>query len=314
MGAMEERFTTSDVSSRAAVLVARSVGFASRAWGQKGLGTMYQALGRLPVVGGARCTARIAPDTRFATPVFDPYWGPTILGGRPFEPELGYLLRRLAGAGATFLDCGANFGYWSVIASGPEFDFRHTVAIEPNPSTFARLVENARLNGDRFRCVQRAVCNRTGDTVRLTWSDQHAVSYVDERGQAAGVDVQTITLDDLVTELGWDHDPCFVLKIDVEGQEEKTIEGAARLRREHEHLMIVEDFPTKRDLWVVQAVPPLGYELFYVSRRGTCHRVRTSEDVHRLAALDGKSARSCNFVATRPAGAMHDRMAAWARD
>jgi len=34
--------------------MARSIGFASRAWGQKGLGTMFQYLGRLPVVGAER--------------------------------------------------------------------------------------------------------------------------------------------------------------------------------------------------------------------------------------------------------------------
>lgn len=91
--------------------VARSIGRLSRLWGQWGLGTIYKHVGRLPGLSGARCTVEILPGSFFETGVFEPYWAPTVMGGRAYEPELVHALERMAPLGPTFIDCGANFGY-----------------------------------------------------------------------------------------------------------------------------------------------------------------------------------------------------------
>lgn len=45
------------------------------------------------------------------------------------------------------VDCGANFGYWSVLASSQPFGRQAALAIETSPKNAERLEVNARLTG-----------------------------------------------------------------------------------------------------------------------------------------------------------------------
>ena len=48
----------------------------------------------------------------------DGYWTRLLVTGCVYEPEIGFMLNLLlTKSDAYFLDCGANIGYWSVIAS-----------------------------------------------------------------------------------------------------------------------------------------------------------------------------------------------------
>lgn len=133
-----------ELGSSAALRVAKAIGFTSRAWGQVGLGTIFKAIGRVPALESMRCCVEFEQGSFFETKIFEPYWGPTVVGGRPYEPELAASLRAFAGVDATFVDGGANYGYWSIIATGRNVAFRRAVAIEPNPSTFAHLASTLR--------------------------------------------------------------------------------------------------------------------------------------------------------------------------
>ena len=50
----------------------------------------------------------------------------------------------------TLLDCGANYGYWSVLVSSKPFGSHKAIAIEPSGQNYPKLANNARVNGNRF--------------------------------------------------------------------------------------------------------------------------------------------------------------------
>ena len=294
-----------------ALQIGRGIGRASKAWGQTGLGTLFKWVGRLPVLSDATCDVEFSPGNFFRTAVFEPYWGPTIVGGRPYEPELLAMLRELRDSRATFIDCGANFGYWSIVATGREIGFRRAVAIEANPPTYEHLVANAEANNRRFECVHRAVTDTDGGTVTLGHTEHHAIAHISRDGVGSGVTVQSTTLDAVLTSLSWVDDQPIVLKIDVEGHEPEAIAGAAALRARTDHVIIFEDF-ARADLPTARFMAKESYRLAYVMRDGSCRWLASVEDARRHIKADGKLTRPLNFLAVKRGGALEKRVDAWA--
>lgn len=155
-------------------------------------------------------------------------------GLHEFE-DMGFLLHYLR-ADDVFVDVGANVGSYTVLA-GAAVGAR-CFAFEPVPETFARLVDNARLNhlDDRARCVNVGVGAEDGE---LWFSgDLDTVNHVLAAGEtsAQAVKVKVASLDSL---LGGES-PALI-KIDVEGFETPVLDGAqAVLKRPSLHAVIME--------------------------------------------------------------------------
>lgn len=83
---------------------------------------------------------RIGPDSGIAMSSAL-YWG----GLDAFEPSTSRTLRFFFSRVANFVDVGANYGFYSLLAAhwNPNV---HVTAFEPVPQIFARLEENIRLN------------------------------------------------------------------------------------------------------------------------------------------------------------------------
>lgn len=73
------------------------------------------------------------------------------------EEEIKSLLWNVVDVKCTFIDCGANFGYWSVLVSSEPFGKQTALAIEASPIIALRLEVNAKLNHSRFRCLNAAI-------------------------------------------------------------------------------------------------------------------------------------------------------------
>jgi FkbM family methyltransferase len=63
-----------------------------------------------------------------------------------YEPRVTSVLQRLLKPGDTFVDVGAHFGYFSLLASQLVGATGHVVAIEAMPSTYLRLADNIAKN------------------------------------------------------------------------------------------------------------------------------------------------------------------------
>ena len=74
-----------------------------------------------------------------------------------YENELELLFQDSADVDYTLLDCGANYGYWSVLVSSKPFGSHKAIAIEPSGQNFPKLANNAKINGNRFEAMKCAI-------------------------------------------------------------------------------------------------------------------------------------------------------------
>lgn len=163
------------------------------------------------------------PDSsRFRISLADGYWAKLLVGG-VYEPDVEDLMVPLLVPGTTFVDCGANMGYWSVRAAKRGCD---VISIEPHPAQHDRLEHHLGLNGATARTVRAAVLDRDGQTVSFYAEGMHhANSSVMATGSSVSpISVPSVTVDALLGSV----DSPVVVKLDVEGVEDKALAGARR--------------------------------------------------------------------------------------
>lgn len=300
-------------SLRGAVLVRLGMfaGRVSRAWGQRALGTFFATLDRVGASRGERCRVEFIPGKWFELEVCEPYWAPTIIGGRPYERELGHILDRLKHHRAAFVDGGANYGYWSLVASSEALGYAPVIAIEANPKTYARLARNSELNGGTITTFNNALSDRTGESIRIHVSEFHAVSHVEQVAEAGTVvDVPTITVDDAIERAGASRHEAFVIKLDVEGWELPTLRGCRRVREAHDCAIIFEDWPDK-GLPIVAHLLSEGDSVFYIRQDASCLAVTDVASGQRAVRGDSRRDHGANFVAVNRKDALLSTFAKW---
>ncbi|MFT8345450.1 MAG: FkbM family methyltransferase [Gluconobacter oxydans] len=168
--------------------------------------------------------------------------------------ELKWLRRHLP-KGGTFVDVGANMGFFSLYAAQRE---AHVIAIEPNPVLFERLATNMRLNGMRADLLRVAVGNQEGSGQLVQVNRDFGGGRI---GAGYGASVRIRPLLDILQ--ACDVTVVHILKIDIEGYEDRALlpffrEAPAALWPDH---IIMED--TEHDRWAQDVFPVLrryGYE------------------------------------------------------
>jgi FkbM family methyltransferase len=180
---------------------------------------------------------KLNPDATFVFPYGDGYWSKLLERSFRYEIELDLLFADSAGVDYTLVDCGANYGYWSILVSSAPFGAHRALAIEPSAKNFAVLSHNARVNGDRFVVMKSAVGAARG-TARLSGSKHEALSIAG--GGADGEEVPVIRLDDLLDDGHLAPGGKYLVKLDVEGVEIDAIRGGERLLREDTAILCEE--------------------------------------------------------------------------
>jgi FkbM family methyltransferase len=157
-----------------------------------------------------------------------------------YEPITTGLIRELVGGADTFVDVGANIGFYSLVASvcHPRLN---VIAFEPNPKNFRLLRANAEANRlDRLVCEPAALSDSEGTAaLYLSPSDMSASLESDfESRPSQAIEVRRTTLDDyLATRPAPGR---LVLKVDVEGHESAVMEGAEQTIAKHRPDIILE--------------------------------------------------------------------------
>lgn len=139
--------------------------------------------------------------------------------------------------GDAFLDVGANVGTYTVLASGVAR--ARTLALEPIPATFERLLRNLRLNdllsSVEPRCLAVGATNGSVCFTAGRDTTNRAMSLLPFPSQEPTVEVPLTSLDLLLQDV--DFTP-LVWKVDVEGYEPEVLRGAAAALQ-HPHLRAV---------------------------------------------------------------------------
>jgi FkbM family methyltransferase len=169
---------------------------------------------------------KLNSDAVFEFPYGDGYWSKLLNRSYQYEDELEVLFRDSVDVDYTFIDCGANYGYWSVLVSSKPFGAHNAIAIEPSGQNFPKLANNARINGDRFEAMKCAIGSGRG-TARLSGTKHEAFSIAGS--QSGGEEVPVIALDNLIDDGKVSANGKFLIKLDVEGVEIDAIRGGSRL-------------------------------------------------------------------------------------
>jgi FkbM family methyltransferase len=155
---------------------------------------------------------KLNSDATFEFPYGDGYWSKLLNRSYHYEDELELLFRDSADVDYTLLDCGANFGYWSVLVSSAPFGSHKAIAIEPSSQNFAKLKNNVEINGNRFELMKCAIGAARG-TARLSGTKHEAFSITGNAG-GSGEDVPVITLDNLLDDGKISADGKYLIKLD----------------------------------------------------------------------------------------------------
>ena len=170
---------------------------------------------------------RLNPDATFEFPYGDGYWSKLLNRSYHYEDELELLFRGAIDVDYTLLDCGANYGYWSVLVSSAPFGSHKAIAIEPSSQNFAKLGNNAVINGNRFELMKCAI-GATRGTAHLSGTKHEAFSIAGST-DVRGEEVPVIALDDLLSDGKIAAGGKYLIKLDVEGVEIDAIKGGQKL-------------------------------------------------------------------------------------
>lgn len=143
-----------------------------------------------------------------------------------YERQETNWVKAYLGKGDTFLDVGANVGYFSLLASRIVGNTGSVISIEPSRNRFEILEQtiarNSLSNVKLFNLGLGAVSEQKVLPDPLL--ENYSPSFFAE-GQ--GENVRIVTLDELFPQMGVDH--IDVLKMDVEGFEPYVLQGARSL-------------------------------------------------------------------------------------
>jgi FkbM family methyltransferase len=165
-----------------------------------------------------------------------------------WEPHLTRWMSQRLAPGDTFVDVGANIGYFSLLASrlvGPD---GRVVAIEPSPQIFDALKHNLARNGARnARAVNVAASDREGMVSLFSGPESNIglTTIVDKQGYEFQCEVEAAPLSVVLRPEEMDN--VRLIKIDVEGAEWLVVAGMRSLleRRDTQLEVAIEVSPQR---------------------------------------------------------------------
>ncbi|MEM8526118.1 MAG: FkbM family methyltransferase [Bacteroidota bacterium] len=225
-----------------------------------------------------------------------------LLGAKTHDSEIRltrWLLRNLK-VGDTFVDVGAHFGFFSLLASKLVGQNGKVVAFEAAPNTF-KLLEKNTATYSNLTIVHRAVSDQKGTMtfhefpiLYSEYNTLHPEQFQAERwfqeDLARRVEVTSVRLDDYLSEHQVIPD---CIKIDVEGAEEQVLKGLEQHLQKHQMTIITECtlLNIERHLSMQSNLEKLQYFPFVISADGNLEKVTRIEHY-----LRDKNLESDNFV------------------
>ena len=183
---------------------------------------------------------KLNSDTYFSFFLKDPYYNRLIYPKFKYEPEIEFLLKKLRDIDFLFLDAGANYGYWSLLASSKKFNKKKAIALEPLKSNYNFLYKNKLDNKNRFKSLNLGVGEKKKYT-KIYYSDQNsnvgASIYKDNNKKLISEKIKIDKIDNILLNR---KEKNLIIKLDVEGSEIKALTGSKNILKKN-CLIIYED-------------------------------------------------------------------------
>lgn len=178
---------------------------------------------------GREAVVDLNDDARFAFPFGDGYWSVLFDARYVYEAELERFLMNVVDVDYTFVDCGANYGLWSVLVTSRPFGAHRAIAIEASSRNAAKCRRNAEINGGRFAVRHQAIGAAAGGVARLSGRKHEAFTIAAGDDAVFCEEVAVVSLDSLIDDGTLKPNGRFVVKLDVEGVEIDALKGGQRL-------------------------------------------------------------------------------------
>lgn len=185
-----------------------------------------------------------------------------------WEAESTAVFQELAKRAKLVLDIGANTGLYTLLTCAANPD-ANVIAFEPVPRTHSRLVNNVMINGWMARCQIRpeAVSNATGSVkFHVPNTALPSCACLDPNGfkgyDGSLIDVNVTTVDAAIGK----NARVDLVKIDVEGFEDKVLEGMQRVMATSAPAIVVECIPDGPFGAVESIVKDFGYRIFHLQK------------------------------------------------
>jgi FkbM family methyltransferase len=198
-----------------------------------------------------------------------------------WEPGETAFLRRTLKEGHTFVDVGANVGYFSVLASALVGPMGRVVAVEPEQRNLALLKANLWRNRCGNAIVLPIAAHRETGFLPLRPDEKNRGNHQVGRTRGASALVPCARLDDLLASLRID-----AIKVDTQGTDHDVIAGLSALVRPSTRTTIMCEFwidgMEQRGLdpsEVAGEYKQLGFELALLTDTGEEHRASPAEIV-----------------------------------
>lgn len=179
-----------------------------------------------------------------ATVVLNPN-DPVVSGALTFGgyeiPETKFFLR-VCRPGITFLDIGANVGYYSALASARIQGQGKIIALEPDPENFKYLQATIAANdGTVATAIQKAASDHAGVMTLHTSADNRGDNRLYANELASGsCEVQVERVDNILASLGTGE--VNLIKIDVQGYEAYVLAGMRETIAQSHNLVLLSEF------------------------------------------------------------------------
>jgi FkbM family methyltransferase len=206
-------------------------------------------------------------------------------GWQAYEPPMGRLIFNLANnLPLTFLDVGANTGFYSLLASAS--GAKKVFAFEPVPAIFKILSSNVISSGLDVNLYQEAIANQPGQmSMYLPKSDCKYIEtsaslnpdFRDEHVKTVAIQVRS--LDELAKEFfadGAGYQDIFLIKIDVESHELPVLKGGKHFFERIRPVIIIELLEENKDRQEIYSViSAYGYVAYTLSINNSLEQLKS---------------------------------------
>lgn len=174
----------------------------------------------------------------------DHFVGATIAREKSYEPYVTEEFRQLLRPGMTFLDVGANIGYFTLLAARLVQESGHVYAFEPNPGNCVSLRRSLAENGFNHVTVFQNAAAEKAQTLIFSGggadSNGRIINESEPMAQEFALPrVEAVVLDDVLA----DAARIDVIKMDIEGAEPRAWEGMQQLIAKHRPVLVMEFAP-----------------------------------------------------------------------
>lgn len=230
---------------------------------------------------------------------------PVVSGALTFgvyeKPETTFLLNVFK-SGMTFLDVGANLGYYTALAITRVGKQGKIIALEPDVENYSFLQKTVRANNaENVVCIQKAAADRAGSLTLYVSSGNRGDNrlYANDLSDKS-YEVEVSTVDTLLEENGVSK--VDLVKIDVQGFERQVFLGMKEtIRRSERMIMLMEFWPFglesagTKTLEFLKELEAAGLELFELTAQGQLKKIAGKEQF--ISRYPGR--KYANIVAVR---------------